>query len=743
MIGCGGGDTAGLNNQFSITPNPTSISTPVETPTNTSVPETIKNGDEFYQAMAYVYKDSLDIKSKIDILRSNKQLTSSDMSSLTKDIALKSLEAGNLMIEIESYLHVRQEKIVANQNPIGLAKNATSFIKAGNTMHEGSNQELEELKRGEFSEDFKRWFSETYPGYSSPEEYIAINGEDMFSGPGESVLTLYEWSGLWYNQSVWNQSNSKLGQGYRQYTDFSLGQYLSAPISFVEGAMTDIMGAIGGTFEWLWNVNNGIDEVKDTIETVNNTVYIIGIENNPDRDQPMVVIGRTEAGEELKIQMPKGSFDLVVSGLPDSNINEPIVINNVSINTDTTTSQVIKYIEDVTYVSQSLPDGSVISPTHNFTQTYTFKNTGTTTLRSNYKLYFDGGSQMNAPYSINLSSSVYPGQEFQLSIPMTVPSTPGIYTNYWQIKDSLGNKLGPQVSTQINCTADYMGQIVEQSPNPELNLYTTKEIYVKIKNTGTKPWNPDEVHLGTYNPQDRGSHFSHPNNSNGFNEHWLSDNRVRMDGNDIIEHDQIATFKITITDGWNPSTNGPRLGKGTHKEEFKLVKDTGTPTGWFLDDTLSWDITVTDPLDYYCCWISQTDHPTLAKGATKELTVKFKNLGKTAWNPSVVHLGTDIPQDRNCGFYTPADPRWLGTTNRIKMVETSPVQPGQDANFTFTITGDPPQGEGTYREYFRLVADSDYLGVIHQWFNDVGLFWNITVGDAGGAVIVVDKKGGK
>jgi len=33
-----------------------------------------------------------------------------------------------------------------------------------------------------------------------------------------------------------------------------------------------------------------------------------------------------------------------------------------------------------------------------------------------------------------------------------------------------------------------------------------------------------------------------------------------------------------------------------------------------------------------------------------------------------------------------------------------------------------------------------------QWFNEpdnVGLHWNITVGDAGGAVIVVDKKGGK
>jgi len=386
-------------------------------------------------------------------------------------------------------------------------------------------------------------------------------------------------------------------------------------------------------------------------------------------------------------------------------------------------------------LSKSIPDGTTISPSLEFTQTYTFKN-GSTTL-NNCRLYFDGGDKMNTPDSISLPSSISPGQEFSVDIKMTAPTSVGTCTNYWQIKDSSGNKLGPQVSTEINCTADYMGTIVEQSPNPTLNLYQTQQITVKIRNTGTKPWNPGEVRLGTYNPQDRGSHFSHPNNSNGLNPDWLSDNRVKMQGNSTVQPGQIATFIITITDGWNPSSNGPRLGKGNYREEFKLVKDIGTPTGWFLDDNLSWDITVTDPIDYYCCWISQSPHPTVAKGGTKEITVKFKNLGKTAWNPSTLHLGADRPQDRNCGFYTATDSRWINT-NRIKMVETLPVQTGQDANFTFTITGNPPNG--TYPEYFRLVAE----GI--QWFNEpdnVGLHWNITVGDAGGAVIVVDKKGGK
>jgi len=388
-------------------------------------------------------------------------------------------------------------------------------------------------------------------------------------------------------------------------------------------------------------------------------------------------------------------------------------------------------------LSKSIPDGSTISPSLEFTQTYTFKN-GSTTL-NNCRLYFDGGDKMNAPDSVSLPSSISSGQQFSVDIKMTAPSSVGTYTNYWQIKDSSGNKLGPQVSTQINCTADYMGQIVEQSVNPTINLYQTKQITVKIKNTGTKPWYPGEVRLGTYNPQDRGSHFSHPNNSNGFNSDWLSDNRVQMQGNSTIQPGQVATFIITITDGWNPSTNGPRLVKGTYREEFKLVKDIGTPTGWFLDDNLSWDINVTDPIDYYCCLVSQSNHPTVAKGGTKEITVKFKNLGKIAWNPSTLHLGTDRPQDRNCGFYTAADSRWL-STNRIKMVETSSVQTGQDGTFTFTITGNPPKG--VYPEYFRLVDDK----IGGQWFNepdDIGFFWNITVGDAGDVEVIVDKEGGK
>jgi len=110
--------------------------------------------------------------------------------------------------------------------------------------------------------------------------------------------------------------------------------------------------------------------------------------------------------------------------------------------------------------------------------------------------------------------------------------------------------------------------------------------------------------------------------------------------------------------------------------------------------------------------------------ATVDVYAKFKNIGNVAWNPNIIYLGTDHPQNRNCEFYTPSDLSWLNKT-RIKMDNTSLVQPGEVATFTFTITTNSVSG--TYTEYFRLVADREYEGLPAQWFNDLGYNLQIEV----------------
>ncbi|MCL5794919.1 MAG: hypothetical protein M1338_00975, partial [Patescibacteria group bacterium] len=62
---------------------------------------------------------------------------------------------------------------------------------------------------------------------------------------------------------------------------------------------------------------------------------------------------------------------------------------------------------------------------------------------------------------------------------------------------------------------------------------------------------------------------------------------------------------------------------------------------------------------------------------------------------------------------------WTGP-NRILMQEES-VAPGGIATFSFWMSAPADKPSGTYKEYFRVVAD----GV--GWLEDYGIFWDVTV----------------
>lgn len=122
---------------------------------------------------------------------------------------------------------------------------------------------------------------------------------------------------------------------------------------------------------------------------------------------------------------------------------------------------------------------------------------------------------------------------------------------------------------------------------------------------------------------------------------------------------------------------------------------------------------------YNYSYVSQNAYPTLAAGDSYAFTLVVQNTGSATWDQSVVHLGTDRPQDR-IPFYILGN-GWTGSNhNRIQMQESS-VAPGAQANFNFGIDIPPDVNIGTYREYFRLVADG------FQWMEDYGIYWNLTL----------------
>ena len=90
-----------------------------------------------------------------------------------------------------------------------------------------------------------------------------------------------------------------------------------------------------------------------------------------------------------------------------------------------------QFVRDVT-----IPDGSQVTPGSTFTKTWRLKNAGVCNW-SGYTLVFDSGDLMGAtsPQSI---PAVPAGQEADLSVSFTAPTSPGSYRSYWRIRNASG-----------------------------------------------------------------------------------------------------------------------------------------------------------------------------------------------------------------------------------------------------------------------------------------------------------------
>jgi hypothetical protein len=90
-----------------------------------------------------------------------------------------------------------------------------------------------------------------------------------------------------------------------------------------------------------------------------------------------------------------------------------------------------QFVKDIT-----IPDGSQITPGAAFTKTWRLRNAGACNW-SGYTLVFDSGDQMGAA-SPQTIGAVAPGQEVDLSVNFTAPTTSGSYRSYWRIRNSSG-----------------------------------------------------------------------------------------------------------------------------------------------------------------------------------------------------------------------------------------------------------------------------------------------------------------
>jgi hypothetical protein len=92
---------------------------------------------------------------------------------------------------------------------------------------------------------------------------------------------------------------------------------------------------------------------------------------------------------------------------------------------------------DAAFVADvSIPDNTHIAPGAQFVKTWRFTNDGTCPLNGHI-LIPETTTQISSPGIVFLPDNIQPGQEFEISVRMIAPTSPGTYKEVWVFNDCL------------------------------------------------------------------------------------------------------------------------------------------------------------------------------------------------------------------------------------------------------------------------------------------------------------------
>lgn len=146
------------------------------------------------------------------------------------------------------------------------------------------------------------------------------------------------------------------------------------------------------------------------------------------------------------------------------------------------------------YVSETIPDGTEYDVGESFVKTWRLKNIGTCTWNSNYQLVFAEGDKMSGPSSQNLTQSVAPGEQIDISVDLIAPNIAGTYKGIWKVKDDQGAYIVHKIWVEIKANAILapppVGKpdlvVSEFSINPAPPIWhDNTHVHARAKNQGT------------------------------------------------------------------------------------------------------------------------------------------------------------------------------------------------------------------------------------------------------------------
>ena len=103
-----------------------------------------------------------------------------------------------------------------------------------------------------------------------------------------------------------------------------------------------------------------------------------------------------------------------------------------------------RYVSDVT-----IPDYTTVEPGQQFDKTWRLSNSGECPWPPGVKLAYVSGARLGGGSSEPLAGETAPGEEVEVTVSMTAPSSPGTHTGRWRMQTAEGEFFGGEVLVAI------------------------------------------------------------------------------------------------------------------------------------------------------------------------------------------------------------------------------------------------------------------------------------------------------
>lgn len=136
---------------------------------------------------------------------------------------------------------------------------------------------------------------------------------------------------------------------------------------------------------------------------------------------------------------------------PTNTLSATFAIGTPATIAPTVASGAVTSCNNLVYVSDvTVQDNTVMTPGQSFTKTWRVQNSGSCAWGAGYKFSLISGDAMGAQ-AVTLTQTVAPGATYELSVPMTAPSTgTGTVSGTWRMADAAGTFFGDALTVIIS-----------------------------------------------------------------------------------------------------------------------------------------------------------------------------------------------------------------------------------------------------------------------------------------------------